>query len=695
MLPNCFIFSRHAGVSLASLILLADLCPGQALYEFGNPTPEEQLNIEYVNRARSNPTAEGIRLAATSDADVLAAYNYFNVNLTLMKAEMALFAVTPPLAPNASLTIASRGHSHWMLANALQTHFQTNPVSSPGSRILAAGFNAATFSENLYAHSKNVFYGHAAFEVDWGPGGTGGMLAGRGHRVNIHNPSFREIGVGIANGMNGNVGPQVVTQDLGTRRMSGYFATGVAYYDLNSNDFYDIGEGIPGLTVNISGATRYCITAVGGGWAIPLPQSAAATDRSVTFTGPGLSESVSLTAPANQNAKADLKLSYMPPLITSPASAGVNLPFPISFNSVPGSPTYDWSRWAIQTALPENCNTTANVTSSLNGNHTGLNRVSKFEGAASFQIVSAGNPNNQFIELGPTYHGGNNPSLSFRSRMGITTSSNLHKVQFQERGSTLWQDCYTQAGGITETNFSLRTIALPTLAGKVFKLRFFTSYLVGGPIFASSDPGYGWMIDSIAFTNISSISNPIDQTLTTPVGMFTPPSQGNLLMVVAPQISGMVFPASSQVLQVTSQPPPPTFTFWAALIEASNGLAAGTLTGDPNGDPDNDGIETFIEYAFGSSPVGSNPPSSRMPAVVEDASDYILRYQRDTSLTDIILTARVCEDLASWKGQGDEGAPVGFTDTVISANGNIETREVRIPKTSMQNCFMKIQVGRP
>ena len=47
-----------------SLLIITPLsCGAQTLYDFGNPTADEQLYIELINRARDNPTAEGIRLA--------------------------------------------------------------------------------------------------------------------------------------------------------------------------------------------------------------------------------------------------------------------------------------------------------------------------------------------------------------------------------------------------------------------------------------------------------------------------------------------------------------------------------------------------------------------------------------------------------------------------------------------------------
>ena len=57
------------------------------LYSFGNPTAEEQSYIELINRARANPAAEGARLAATTDPDVLKAYTQYAVDLTMMRNE--------------------------------------------------------------------------------------------------------------------------------------------------------------------------------------------------------------------------------------------------------------------------------------------------------------------------------------------------------------------------------------------------------------------------------------------------------------------------------------------------------------------------------------------------------------------------------------------------------------------------------
>src|SRR6476620_15457 len=49
-----------------------NLSAAAVTYSIGDPTPEEQLYVEFINRARANPPAEGLRLAQTTDPDILA-----------------------------------------------------------------------------------------------------------------------------------------------------------------------------------------------------------------------------------------------------------------------------------------------------------------------------------------------------------------------------------------------------------------------------------------------------------------------------------------------------------------------------------------------------------------------------------------------------------------------------------------------
>jgi uncharacterized protein YkwD len=273
------------GVSEAALSSVESPQSSAGQYSIGDPTNDEQYYLELINRARANPTTEALRLATTTDADVVNAYGYFGVNLVLMQAQFALIPPAPPLSMNATLLTAARGHSQNMLQNNYQGH--NGPDGSITTRLsgYTAGANGWSIGENVFAYSKSVWYGHAAFEVDWGGTAlTGGMQSPPGHRQNIHNPDFREIGVGVVlgSGGNGGVGPQLVTQDFGTVGGLLPFVTGVVYRDLNHNGFYDPGEGVGGVTVTIANVGSYAITAASGGYSVPVPGNG---NYTVTFSG--------------------------------------------------------------------------------------------------------------------------------------------------------------------------------------------------------------------------------------------------------------------------------------------------------------------------------------------------------------------------------------------------------------------------
>ena len=294
--------------------------PDGQLYSVGDPTNDEQYYLELINRARANPTAEGIRLALTTDPNVLNAYAAFGVNLILMQAQFVLIAPAPPLSMNATLMNAARAHSQNMLQNNYQGH--SGPDGSITTRLAAytSGANGWSIGENVYAYSKSVWYGHAGFEVDWGGSAlTGGMQSPPGHRQNIHNPAFREVGIGVVLGSNGGstgVGPQLVTQDFGTLGGLSPFVTGVVYRDLNSNGFYDPGEGVGGVTVTIANVSSYAVTASSGGYSIPVPGSG---DYTVTFSGgsvPATQKAVSVIN--GQNVKADYIVTDSAPPTPTP-----------------------------------------------------------------------------------------------------------------------------------------------------------------------------------------------------------------------------------------------------------------------------------------------------------------------------------------------------------------------------------------
>jgi uncharacterized protein YkwD len=106
-----------------------------------------------------------------------------------------------PLTVNATLTKAAQSHSDDMAAHGTMSHTGSDG-SSPGDRLTRAGYVWSSYGEN-------VAYGYATPEQV-----MAGWMSSPGHKANILNCSFKEIGVGLAQPNN------YWTQDFGTARLA-------------------------------------------------------------------------------------------------------------------------------------------------------------------------------------------------------------------------------------------------------------------------------------------------------------------------------------------------------------------------------------------------------------------------------------------------------------------------------------------
>lgn len=287
---------------------------------FGDPTAEEIQMLELINRARADAAAEAARLKATTDPDVLAAVSYFNVNFNAMTNQFAeLTQTTQPLSMNARLLASARLHSLDMFNNVFQGHDSSaNPLppNEPGdsllTRIERQGYSYGALAENVFAYAQNTWHAHAGFNIDWG-NGPDGMQNPAGHRLAIHNPDFREVGIGLTWGTNtigaNSVGPLLVTQDFGTAPGGGLpFITGVIYDDANTNNLYDPGEGIGGVRIDVEGSGYYAVSSTHGAYSVPVSSNGV---YPVTFRRTGHPDVTTTATVTNAlNVKADYRSAW-------------------------------------------------------------------------------------------------------------------------------------------------------------------------------------------------------------------------------------------------------------------------------------------------------------------------------------------------------------------------------------------------
>ena len=305
-------------------------------YSFGNPSPEETLYLEYINRSRADALAEARRLANTSNADVRGALNAFSINPDDIEAQYA-WAVSSgcfdrhaqPLAFNESLLRIAELHSQDQATNNFQGHFSSNTPPSPflpgdglRERATHLGYpRNSSLGENVFASATGVEQGHAGFEIDWGnlnrPGDAcynpafsdQGMQNPAGHRTNIHSGFLKEVGIGVV-AKNGE--QHVVTQNFGATG-DARFATGVVFEDQNANGFYDIGEGKSGVRVDSEGSPFYAVSSESGAYSLPISDDGETT---IAFGGDGITPYEAVVEFANsENKKVDYILTDVAPLV--------------------------------------------------------------------------------------------------------------------------------------------------------------------------------------------------------------------------------------------------------------------------------------------------------------------------------------------------------------------------------------------
>jgi hypothetical protein len=510
------------------------------LWSIGQPTDEEQQYLEYLNRARMNPTVEGQLLATNADPDLQLSYAYFEVDLPFMISSIATNPPVQPLAMNAHLTAAARFHTGDMFTNVYQGHVGTGG-DTVADRLENAGYPYSTAAENVYSYSSSVLHGHAGFEVDWGdgPGSVGGMQNPPGHRNNIHYAGFREVGIGVINGTYSSginsVGPQLVTQDFGTRGGAGNvpMITGVAYYDFNGNNFYDLGEGIGGLTVDVPGSSYYAVTAESGGYTIPVTTNG---NYSVTFAGGGLTNHRVVTVSGLKNVKVDYLPAYNPPVITGPAPAIAGRANTYGFQPVGAATSYDWRSGELTnySLLLGAESGLANVTvSDVPPNHSTVTTTRAASGAASYRFgFTNGFPHK--LTLDALFFLSSTSQLSFAKLLTYATTGQVAKAQISLNEGMTWTSLWEQPGndGQGETTFSTNNISLGAYAGKTAKIRFMYDY-AGGPYFVYTNSGVGFYLDNIVVSNARQVINIVTNSSGTNQQFSVTPGSTNSILLQA------------------------------------------------------------------------------------------------------------------------------------------------------------------
>jgi Ca2+-binding RTX toxin-like protein len=235
-----------------------------------------------------------------------------------------------PLTFNGDLNESADSHSNWMIASDTFSHTGASG-SSPHQRMVDAGYafsGSWTSAENIAWASTRAPEG-LQDEVELL---HTNLMNSPGHKANILNGTFREIGIGFTTGPYQTWDGAFVTQNF-AKSGSAVFLTGVSMDDKDGDLFYDIGEGLGGLTVTAVSSTgaRYSTTTESaGGYSLAL----AAGTYSVTFSGNGYAPVTKQVTIGSSNMKLDL---IDPATGTSPTPTSTTISGTAGSNTLKGT----------------------------------------------------------------------------------------------------------------------------------------------------------------------------------------------------------------------------------------------------------------------------------------------------------------------------------------------------------------------
>jgi uncharacterized protein YkwD len=272
------------------------------VYDYGDPTPEEQAHLEAINRARLNPAAEAARLG-------------IDLNEGLSDGTIS-DAPVQPLTFNAGLLRAAYLHSKDMIISQYYSHNSLDG-KAPSDRIQEAGYQYLACGENIaYSGStapmdeyETILGFHDALFLDEG-------VEGRGHRISILNGEYKEAGIGAAYGFFDEYPYSALfTCDFGASSLiPTSFLLGVVYDDQNNDGIYTAGEGIGNAEIVIEQSGFGTLTASAGGYGLPI----APGHYTIKATLPDSREATCEFTMADQNVKVDFlanEFNFPPPAV--------------------------------------------------------------------------------------------------------------------------------------------------------------------------------------------------------------------------------------------------------------------------------------------------------------------------------------------------------------------------------------------
>lgn len=242
--------------------------------------------------------------------------------------------------------------------------------------------------------------------------------------------------------------------------------------------------------------------------------------------------------------------------------------------------------------------------------------------------------------------------LNFYQRFRFVGANCRLRAEISTDGGLSWNEVWGRNGNGDnsstgwDSSWNAVQADLSAYVGKVIRIRF--NFTQAGLVFLSTNTNNGVFVDDISVTNTEELLTSVTTVLTPTQTNFTlnATTAGHTLatgnkyvMSVRVDVGGVWYPAPSP-LAVTIGSFPPGYYQWMSTNHPA-------VTGGPGDDHDRDGIRNLTEYAFGLSPVASNPTSA-LPQPSSTATEYVFQFTKPAVVENLTYFVDWSHDLVNW-----------------------------------------------
>lgn len=286
------------------------------------------------------------------------------------------------------------------------------------------------------------------------------------------------------------------------------FITGVAYYDTDGNGFYDEGEGIGGITINVDGSPYHAVTPDSGGYAIPVIDDGAYT---LSYTMPdGSTGSQSVTVSNQENIKADISPNWSSTAVIGAQTYQTNVEVSYSVAPVPAATAYQLWLWEIVSwpgAL--DAEDSSNIETTTTGSYSSIQDSVKSTGTKAYRLAST-DATDQTLEIDYDILLGANSILSWQDQLGIIATAQEALVQISTDSGSNWTTLEIRNGTGTSgyaTEFSSRSVSLEAYDGQSVRIRFQIHNPPSTSYYSQTSEAFGWYLDDINLSDTEIIKD--------------------------------------------------------------------------------------------------------------------------------------------------------------------------------------------